>query len=316
MTYVREEIRGTSGQDIMKMNENFMNIFQKVFGDINFSDVDNLMKSAINTQWISFQGEGNLDSNYNYTVRFFVPPNVKEVKGASFNAILERYRMDSSVASHAGGVTDGAINLSVSGGGSCVGVGQTAQTTSRVTGWGGASVRVPRVPFQTLDSYHHGDLNVSETGLDYVYHYKQDVYGAVGVPIVQVAGNNPNIAQINDKLLLDLFHLQHTHELPPMAVSVSVPVHTHTGSAKVNIPSHEHKLNEGIKISTSNAGTTILNVNGTDVALLTPSESIKNNIDITQHIKIGEWNTITATTSGLARISLYGTVEVVVKNYK
>ena len=33
MTYVREEVRGTTGQDIMKINENFMNIFEKVFGD-------------------------------------------------------------------------------------------------------------------------------------------------------------------------------------------------------------------------------------------------------------------------------------------
>ena len=40
MAYIRQEIRGTSGQDIAKMNENFMGIYEKVFGDINFSDTD------------------------------------------------------------------------------------------------------------------------------------------------------------------------------------------------------------------------------------------------------------------------------------
>ena len=50
MAYIRQEIRGTSGQDIAKMNENFMGIYEKVFGDINFSDTDTAFaKQHINT---------------------------------------------------------------------------------------------------------------------------------------------------------------------------------------------------------------------------------------------------------------------------
>ena len=49
MPYVREQIHGTSGQDIMKINENFMSIFEKVFGDINFSDTDEALQKSILT---------------------------------------------------------------------------------------------------------------------------------------------------------------------------------------------------------------------------------------------------------------------------
>ena len=50
MAYIRQEIRGTSGQDIAKMNENFMGIYEKVFGDINFSDTDTALQNSILTQ--------------------------------------------------------------------------------------------------------------------------------------------------------------------------------------------------------------------------------------------------------------------------
>ena len=92
MTYVREEVRGTTGQDIMKFNENFMNIFEKVFGDINFSDTDTALQNSILTQYIPFQGDGNVDKTYPLYVRFYVPPNIKTIKGATLNAFVENYR--------------------------------------------------------------------------------------------------------------------------------------------------------------------------------------------------------------------------------
>ena len=52
MAYIRQDVHGTSGQDILKINENFMNIFEKVFGYINFSDVDSELQKRINKQWI------------------------------------------------------------------------------------------------------------------------------------------------------------------------------------------------------------------------------------------------------------------------
>ena len=117
MPYVREQIHGTSGQDIMKINENFMSIFEKVFGDINFSDTDEALQKSILTQYIPFQGDGNLDKNYPLTIRFYVPPNVKKVNKASLNVFLENYRMDSDITQGGGGVAGGDVSLSVASGG-------------------------------------------------------------------------------------------------------------------------------------------------------------------------------------------------------
>lgn len=319
MAYVREEIRGTSGQDIMKMNENFMNIFQKVFGDINFSDVDNLMKSAINTQWISFQGEGNLDSNYNYTVRFFVPPNVKEVKGASFNAILERYRMDSGVANSGGGYANGSVALSLEEASTAVTSVTGGSTSSSVYKWGipvsdgEIGIAPPTRKFFGNGGDPVGQIYVTTS--EGIKTYIAGDNGGIAIPCTKGAFKD-DFGNVLGEHAVDLFMLQHKHSIPAHGHTIQIKPHGHRGSVSVEIPDHQHPLNEGIKVSRSNAGTTILNINGTDVTLLTSSESIKNNIDITQHIKIGEWNTITATTSGLARVNLYGTVEVVVKNYK
>ena len=99
MSYIRQDVHGTSGQDILKINENFMNIFEKVFGDINFSDVDSELQKKINKQWIPVQGEGNLDSSNPLRIRFFIPPNTTKLVSSNFNIITENYRMDSSITS-------------------------------------------------------------------------------------------------------------------------------------------------------------------------------------------------------------------------
>ena len=101
MAYIRQDVHGTSGQDILKINENFMNIFEKVFGDINFSDVDSEMQRRINKQWIPVQGEGNLDSSNPLRIRFFIPPNTTKLVSSNFNVATENYRMDSSITSSA-----------------------------------------------------------------------------------------------------------------------------------------------------------------------------------------------------------------------
>ena len=38
MAYMRRDVRGTTGQDIEKINSNFMDIFDKVFGNIIYKD--------------------------------------------------------------------------------------------------------------------------------------------------------------------------------------------------------------------------------------------------------------------------------------
>ena len=142
MPYVREQIHGTSGQDIMKINENFMSIFEKVFGDINFSDTDEALQKSILTQYIPFQGDGNLDKNYPLTIRFYVPPNVKKVNKASLNVFLENYRMDSDITEGGGGVAGGEVNLSVASGGGYTNTLSQGAETSYVRKWGSPGYEV------------------------------------------------------------------------------------------------------------------------------------------------------------------------------
>ena len=111
----------------------------------------------------------------------------------------------------------------------------------------------------------------------------------------------------------DLKNFQHSHELPPISVSVSVPPHSHTGEASVTIPEHTHELKEGIRVSTTAPGTTNVYVNDNKVCSVSSGNATANNIDISQYVKVGEWNIIKVDTTNLARISVYGTIEAIMK---
>lgn len=302
MTYVREEVRGTTGQDIMKINENFMNIFEKVFGDINFSDTDTALQNSILTQYIPFQGDGNLDKTYPLYVRFYVPPNIKTIKGATLNAFVENYRMDSDVTKGGGGVAGGSVNLSISGGGSCTGSGYTASKTAYVTKWG-----TPPYEYEAPKKYLiDGNMNGNMSGLMGGFFQSTD---KVGLASVILTGMHLNKATP----YADLKNFQHSHELPPISVSVSVPPHSHTGEASVTIPEHTHELKEGIRVSTTAPGTTNVYVNDNKVCSVSSGNATANNIDISQYVKVGEWNIIKVDTTNLARISVYGTIEAIMK---
>ena len=302
MSYIRQDVRGTSGQDIAKINDNFMNIFEKVFGDINFSDADKSLQNNILTQWIPFQGEGNLDKNYPLHIRFYVPPNIKTIKSAKLNAFVENYRMDSDVTSGGGGVAGGSVTLSISGGGNCVGNGYTASRTSYVTKWG-----TPPYEYEAPTKYLiDGNMNGNMSSLMGGFLQSTD---KVGLASVILTGMRMNVATP----YADLKNFQHSHELPPISVSVNVPAHSHTGEANISIPDHHHKLAEGIRVSTTAPQTTNIYVNNNKVCSVSSSNASANNIDISPYINIGDWNIIKVDTVNLARISVYGTIEAIMK---
>ena len=302
MTYVREEVRGTTGQDIMKINENFMNIFEKVFGDINFSDTDTALQNSILTQYIPFQGDGNVDKTYPLYVRFYVPPNIKTIKGATLNAFVENYRMDSDVTKGGGGVAGGSVNLSISGGGSCTGSGYTASKTAYVTKWGTPPYEYEAPTKCLIDGNMNGNMSSLMGG------FLQST-DRVGLASAILSGMHLNKVTP----YADLKNFQHSHELPPISVSVSVPPHSHTGEASVTIPEHTHELKEGIRVSTTAPGTTNVYVNDNKVCSVSSGNATANNIDISQYVKVGEWNIIKVDTTNLARISVYGTIEAIMK---
>ena len=302
MSYIRQDVRGTSGQDIAKINDNFMNIFEKVFGDINFSDADKSLQNNILTQWIPFQGEGNLDKNYPLHIRFYVPPNIKTIKSAKLNAFVENYRMDSDVTSGGGGVAGGSVTLSISGGGNCVGSGYTASKTAYVTKWG-----TPPYEYEAPTKYLiDGNMNGNMTSLMGGFLQSTD---KVGLASVILSGMRLNM----ETPYADLKNFQHSHELPPISVSVNVPAHSHTGEANISIPDHHHKLAEGIRVSTTAPQTTNIYVNNNKVCSVSSSNASANNIDISPYISIGDWNIIKVDTVNLARISVYGTIEAIMK---
>lgn len=299
MPYVREQIHGTSGQDIMKINENFMSIFEKVFGDINFSDTDEALQKSILTQYIPFQGDGNLDKNYPLTIRFYVPPNVKKVNKASLNVFLENYRMDSDITEGGGGVAGGDVSLSVASGGGYSNSLSQGSSTSYVKKWGSPPHEYV-APTQAFNK--NGTIEINAGGL-------------VNNPGTNSLGLGTLSAKIGSTstYVADLLRLQHSHEIPPHSHSISIEPHTHSGSASVTIPSHHHSLKEGIRVSTTAPGTTTIAVNGTNVCSVSASKVSENDVDITSYIKVGEWNIIKVSTTNLARISVYGTIEAIMR---
>ena len=299
MPYVREQIHGTSGQDIMKINENFMSIFEKVFGDINFSDTDEALQKSILTQYIPFQGDGNLDKNYPLTIRFYVPPNVKKVNKASLNVFLENYRMDSDITEGGGGVAGGSVSLSVASGGGYSNSLSQGSSTSYVKKWGSPPHEYV-APTQAFNK--NGTIEINAGGL-----------------VNNPGTNSLGLGTLNAKIgststyVADLLRLQHSHEIPPHSHSISIEPHTHSGSASVTIPSHHHSLKEGIRVSTTAPGTTTISVNGINMCSVSASKVSENDVDITSYIKVGEWNIIKVSTTNLARISVYGTIEAIMR---
>lgn len=407
MAYVREQIHGTSGQDINKMNENFMNIFSKVFGDINFSDTDKRTQNKINTQWIPIQGEGNLDASNPLYIRFFVPPNTTTVKSSNFNVMTEHYRMDSSITSSAESKQEVVSIVSSASPSSnqtsttqpeqtqtsstqpektqtsstvpqqtptatttTVGVSSVSNATVGVSsvGGGGAtslsgggSVRYVRkwgtspyeynAPTQYVNSNatmtringgwfyeqgrddmatqplfcKYGGQTVDMVDMAYFQHSHEIPAHTHGVPnhshsislgghshSISMSPHNHTITIPSHNHTISVPSHNHTITTPPHSHTVNIPSHSHTVNGSVTIPSHSHTLNEGIKISGTSPSNVRFNINDVGFATINGSNA-QNNIDITQHVKIGAWNTIKVTSSTVARAVLYGTIELLIK---
>lgn len=320
MAYKREDINGTSPLDIKKINDNLRNVWSKVFGDINFSDADNDLKSKILTQWIPVQGEGNFDKNFPLTIRFFVPLNTKKIVSTNFNMVCERYRMDSGVAEGGGASSNVDIAMSM---GSALANGSVVNggdRTSYVNSWGNWNPDDPNsdsydkvsIPasYRLFKEVAQNDRTIPSLITDNVpYGASTGYYGLYKfAPVYFGASNGKSTAWV------DLSTLQHKHTIPAHGHNFSQTPHTHSASGKVSFADHEHGLKEGIKISTQDAQGVDITINGERFASMNSiSAPVINNLDITDKIKIGEWNIIECTTINLARIVLYGTIELISK---
>lgn len=208
----------------------------------------------------------------------------------------------------------------------------SASTTTPVSSWyrydPDGTIYKYNPPFRPIWITQVGDLHASLKGTDYVTGTAYDGYDLLGVA---VRFGSSNIGSVD---YIDLNYLNHEHEVtittPPHSHSISLSPHSHTialephthkielaphtheATASVDLPDHGHNLNEGIKVSSQNALNVKIKLNGTEIASMDSlANSTKNNIDVKDLVKIGEWNVLECTTTTLARITIYGIIELI-----
>lgn len=301
---MRERINGTSPQDVMKINENFEAMWYKVHGDLDYTDTNDDTQRRINTQWITVQDNGNFDNNYPLDIRFFIPPNTTKIKSSSFNAIVTNYRMDSSVTSSGGGVADGQVNIGIGSGGGGTSSVSTNATTSYVKKWG-----TPPYEYIAPTDYIYPKYENMKTKLG-GFLTSNDSRNTLGILTPEGTVENSQYGIIR---YADFYGFQHSHEIPAHSHDVYFAPHSHNGNAMITIPNHSHPLNEGIKVSTKPVQNCEISINGQQIAILNASIPNMNSIDISSALKIGEWNTIRCISTSIARIELYGVVEILIK---
>lgn len=316
----RENINGVTPQDLNKINNNFMSVWKTLFGGLDFSDTNKELKKKIQTQQLPVQGEGNFDKNYPLYIRFFVPSNTKSITKTSFNMICERYRMDSSVTSGGGKVIDAPIQMSLASANTAISSVSNASgsgsTTSSVNSWytfdgtgSRESLNPPTVP-----------AFISAKRLDGTSKYNDYIQGTTANSnLLGVITRKMNTETLGDVDFIDLCYLNHDHyvkiSIEPHSHNITLEPHTHSANANITIPEHTHSLNEGIKVSSKDALDVRVELNGKQIALMSSNNKpIINDVDCTDSILIGQWNTIKCTTSNLARITIYGIIELVM-NY-
>lgn len=294
--FMASERRETIGnqwnsQEANKLNNMLMWLWKKVHGDINFADVNPKVKAQLFTNWLQPQGEGNLDSTHPFYVRFYVPADVKKVKAASLNAIVSRYRMDSDVAKSTSDKASAAIVTS----------GASNVETSPVDKWGPfQSISTPSQPPSGSEDITQM-TPVSDGYVSDGYYKETGSSGTLTMAVAKASVTYSGTANYYDAWV-DLYRMQHRHNIQ----------HSHSGSANITIPGHGHDLNEGIKESFVEPY--IVNVYVNDQIVITAMgeyNAVKNNVDILQYIRQGEWNIIKVTTENLARITIYGIIELV-----
>lgn len=317
MAFKRNNITKSGLQGLAEkyINDNFMALFSKVSGgNINYTDLDKNTQKKILTQWIPFQMEGNLDANYPLETRFYLPPCVKEVKSATVSAVVSNYRMDSDVALNDPTFNIVDLNISMSSGATVVG-----RTTS---GGGGAISETFYVEKWGTYPYQYSAPSswVSDNGLYIKPVMGGYVSGANGRGLGTITATMPvNSSTGTLRDFVDFRNWQHTHYLSipshTHGVEGAVSSHSHKGTARIELPKHTHKLNEGVKLSTKQPSSIEVQVNKTKVGrVLSGTNDTMNDVDVSKNCKVG-WNTIRAIGAGVGRITLYGVVEVLIDQY-
>lgn len=303
MALERKKVTGTTPRDIANINANMETMWYKMFGNLNLGDINQEFLDKVLTQYVTVQGEGNLDSTHPLYIRFYIPPNTKKLKAAPMNIMLSRYRMDSSITEGGGQITGGRIAMSTEESSVSVSVsgGQQVDIDSDIHSWGGVSAPTTRFPVNN---------NSYQTKGYFKYGYSTGVGGFSGLMVTAFDNETTD----NGKAFIDLYDLQHRHRasMPAHTHTVNIEPHTHEGYVSLNIDPHSHNLKEGIHESIVNPTGIRVYVNDTAVGnILSGDGTVVNDLDIVDNLLIGSWNTIRVISQSVSRITIYGIIELV-----
>lgn len=131
-----ESIRGTTPQDIGKLNTILLKLQSKVFSKFSFKDFDYNTQKKISTQLLPASGVGNFVADKPYRIYFYIPKDRYKIVGGRFSFLGGRYRVDVDTKQD-GAISGGSLEttyngsgeiMTGSGGGGTVGVSNNTVT--------------------------------------------------------------------------------------------------------------------------------------------------------------------------------------------
>lgn len=304
-----DDIRDTTPQSINKLNSILRGIVSKVTGGLDFIDFNSEVKEQLFTYPLQFNQEGNLDNAHPLYVRFYVPADAKKIKSASINAVISNYRMDSGIAA-----SDGTT-LNVSGSAETSKVGGQIYETLDVDNWWGyfsdsrKMVTHPAIPADNIGSL----INLQDDDHRFTRYFGGYVPNDpsymmwLTTPLrIRTMPFGMDWGDPNETFAwLDYALLQHKHKFKIDWF------HSHNVNLSVQMDGHYHKLEEKIKESSTAPTGVNLYINDNPVGnTMSGGNAAQNNIDISEHVALGQWNTIKVTSSTVARITIYGIIEI------
>lgn len=276
------------------------------------------------------QDADNVDSTHGLQLKTYIPGDTASIRRAYLNFSLEKFRAyntgaasggGSSVSSSSGG---GTTATSSSGGG-------TSTTPTSSSGGGTVSTSADGVwnlshwlwpdAMDMSGSHSHGGatgsagnhnhgispgtaLAVTSNGTS-VTGYVTWLDVANHTHSISVDGSHAHGMYVYHTHTVNVPNHSHTITvtIPDHAHTVNIPNHTHT----VDIPSHTHAIIYGIYESTKATGVRVV-INGVDRTTDLGGSvggfvTDKTQLDITNYLAVGNWNTIELTSTALGRIN-------------
>jgi phage minor structural protein len=238
----------------------------------------------------------NLDSGNPLVLNIYLPAETISIKRAILRFKLLPFRAYSKSAASDGGstitsATGGSASVTSGGGGAAVSSttdGGSSNPTSGSSGvWNLYAIYIVEAMSQASD-HNHGIPDGT------------DLARAGGGSVTfSASGSHTHIWTADHRHSVSIPGHAHTVSIPSHTHGVSIPSHYHS----VNVPHHTHPITYGIYTSTLPSGVTI-KINGVDrtSTLGGPFNSDQTNINISQYLSVGQWNTIELGTARLGRI--------------